>query len=70
MKKPKKESAIAIVKADPLLDFAVELSTAWARYTDLFGQVPHGTEKQMAALLELTSFRRRFLKAKARKGSK
>ena len=29
------------------------LTEAWARYTEFFGEVPHGTKKQMAALLEL-----------------
>jgi len=29
------------------------LSAAWTRYVDLFGEEPHGTVKQMAALLEL-----------------
>ncbi len=29
------------------------LAKAWARYAEFFGEVPHGTEKQMAALLEL-----------------
>lgn len=29
------------------------LAVAWKRYTDLFGEPPHGTEKQMGALLAL-----------------
>jgi len=29
------------------------LAKAWGRYERLFGVVPHGTRKQMAALLEL-----------------
>jgi hypothetical protein len=29
------------------------LTDAWKRYTNLFGEPPHGTERQMAALLEL-----------------
>jgi hypothetical protein len=31
----------------------VKLAKAWKRYTELFGVVPHGTTKQLAALLEL-----------------
>lgn len=30
-----------------------DLAHAWQRYTDFFGEVPHGTEKQMNAMLEL-----------------
>ncbi len=29
------------------------LTDAWRRYVTVFGRAPHGTEKQMAALLEL-----------------
>ncbi len=29
------------------------LTEAWKKYRELFGEVPHGTEKQMTALLEL-----------------
>lgn len=29
------------------------LHTAWRRYFDLLGEVPHGTQKQLAALMEL-----------------
>lgn len=32
---------------------AALLSEAWVRYTKAFGTAPKGTEKQMAALLEL-----------------
>jgi len=32
---------------------AEALKTAWDKYTYLFGEAPHGTEKQMAALAEL-----------------
>jgi hypothetical protein len=32
---------------------AKNLAAAWARYRDLFADIPHGTEKQMGALLEL-----------------
>lgn len=28
------------------------LCAAWRRYAEIFGDVPHGTERQMAALLE------------------
>lgn len=31
---------------------AESLSRAWSKYTSLFGEEPHGTEKQMAAMLE------------------
>ena len=31
----------------------VDLAVAWERYTRLFGTVPHGSVKQMSALLEL-----------------
>lgn len=34
---------------------AKHLAEGWARYVAAFGVVPHGTEKQMAALLELSS---------------
>ena len=30
------------------------LARAWARYTELFGEPPHGTVRQIAAMLELT----------------
>ncbi len=36
---------------------AAQLSAAWSRYVELFGEVPHGTEKQMAVLLELRKHR-------------
>ncbi len=29
------------------------LAEAWLRYRDAFGVAPHGTERQMAALIEL-----------------
>lgn len=31
---------------------AESLSRAWSKYTSLLGEEPHGTEKQMAAMLE------------------
>lgn len=37
----------------PTLVTAAQLSAAWVQYLWLFNEVPHGTEKQMAALLEL-----------------
>lgn len=38
---------------DPVIVEAARLADAWKRYRDLFGDVPHGTVRQMAALLEL-----------------
>jgi hypothetical protein len=32
---------------------AKSLKAAWDKYVGLFGVVPHGTEKQLAAMLEL-----------------
>ena len=32
---------------------ARDLTQAWQRYVELFGEPPHGTAKQMAALVEL-----------------
>lgn len=34
------------------------LSSAWKKYVYWFGELPHGTEKQMDALLELTGMER------------
>lgn len=34
-----------------------DLSIAWTRYVELFGTVPHGSVKQMNALLELVPHR-------------
>ena len=34
---------------------AQALADGWKKYTHWFGQPPHGTVKQMAALLELSS---------------
>jgi hypothetical protein len=39
--------------SDPIATLANDLAAAWIRYRSLFGDVPHGTQKQMAALLEL-----------------
>jgi len=33
------------------------LAAAWKRYCELFGEEPHGTIKQMGALLELAGIR-------------
>jgi hypothetical protein len=33
---------------------AKALSNGWKRYTELFGDSPHGTVKQMAAMLEMS----------------
>jgi hypothetical protein len=33
--------------------FGMVLSAAWVRYAQLFNDVPHGTAKQMAAMLQL-----------------
>lgn len=39
---------------DPLVDAAKELNAGWRQYVWLFGgEPPHGTEKQLVALLEL-----------------
>ena len=35
------------------LRLACALQRAWNRYSDLFGANPHGSEKQLLALLEL-----------------
>lgn len=35
------------------LDLAKALQIGWRKYTDLLGEPPHGTEKQLAALIEL-----------------
>lgn len=37
-----------------ILKAAKHLTHGWGRYMAAFGDVPHGTEKQMAALLELS----------------
>ncbi len=37
-------------------EFGPRLAEAWKKYRELFGAVPHGSEKQMAALLELADF--------------
>ena len=34
-------------------DLSCKLEIAWRRYVDLFGEPPHGTMKQMQALVEL-----------------
>jgi hypothetical protein len=39
---------------DHTKELAKGLYHGWRRYKDLFGVEPHGTQKQMAALLELT----------------
>ena len=33
--------------------FAEALSTAWRKYHEFFGEVPHGTPGQMATMIEL-----------------
>lgn len=38
---------------DPIREFAKALSGAWGKYRTLFGVEPHGTESQLAALIEL-----------------
>lgn len=35
--------------------FAADLHNAWRRYTNLFGEVPHGTMPQIKAMLALTA---------------
>ncbi len=40
-------------RPDFVLRLAAALSKAWSRYNWLFGEPPHGTEKQLAAMLEL-----------------
>jgi hypothetical protein len=39
---------------DYTMTFAKALSQSWLKYKNLFESVPHGTAKQLAALLELT----------------
>lgn len=34
-------------------DLAIAIRLGWVRYTELFGEPPHGTEKQIKAMLEL-----------------
>jgi len=41
------------VSDDALLQIAESLSQAWAKYKWLYGVPPHGTKKQLAAMLEL-----------------
>jgi hypothetical protein len=38
---------------DAVEELAKNLAFAWSRYVELFGEPPHGTEKQLAALIEL-----------------
>ena len=38
---------------DRVIRVAGLLATAWERYTAFFGTPPHGTHKQLAAMLEL-----------------
>jgi hypothetical protein len=38
---------------DGILRMAEHLAEAWTKYTWLFGVPPHGTKKQLAAMLEL-----------------
>ena len=40
-------------KDDSILRMAEHLAIAWKRYHNYFGAVPHGSVKQLAALLEL-----------------
>jgi len=40
--------------AEQKTGLANALAVGWKRYTDLFGEPPHGTKEQLAALLELT----------------
>ena len=35
---------------------ATELAAAWKKYVELFGEPPHGTERQMGALIVLTGW--------------
>lgn len=38
---------------DAVAALAKSLASAWLRYVELFGEPPHGTEQQLAALIEL-----------------
>lgn len=40
-------------RRDPILEFAEHLSEAWGKYRRLYGVPPHGTVRQLAAMLEL-----------------
>lgn len=42
-----------LAELDGMAITAAQLSAAWGRYTDFFGEPPHGTGQQMAALLSL-----------------
>jgi hypothetical protein len=37
---------------DGLIRLAKALNRAWAKYSEVFGVAPHGTVKQLAAMLE------------------
>lgn len=39
--------------SDATAALAKNLAAAWLRYVELFGEPPHGTEQQLAALIEL-----------------
>lgn len=42
---------------DPQVEtMAEQLSEAWGKYVGLFGETPHGTVRQMAALLSFCDF--------------
>jgi hypothetical protein len=38
---------------DGLIRLAEALNRAWSKYSEIFGTAPHGTVKQLAAMLEL-----------------
>lgn len=44
---------LVCMKDDRLMDLAVSITYAWEMYTATFGQPPHGTVQQIAAMLEL-----------------
>lgn len=57
MKPGDKEDEVWLNNSDAVAKFSAKLSEGWRKYVDLLGEVPHGTQQQMAALLELAQFR-------------
>ena len=49
------EGAERATPKDAVTELSKNLASAWLRYVELFGEPPHGTEKQLAALIELAS---------------
>jgi hypothetical protein len=39
--------------SEPVVRLAESLSKAWVKYREFFGEEPHGTVKQLAAMIEL-----------------